>query len=122
MNELFVIMETHAWLSSYTRDGEEGRRPSSFRTPRSQMTSLAASVAEKSLSSDVDVSEIISQANNSVATTLGISADTIGQDYLKVKNPESLAAAAQVSSILSVVGSATGGGNSTAPLYFNREL
>ena len=80
------------------------------------LTTLAASLAEKSLSSESNINDIISQANNTVATTLGISAENIGQDYLKVKNPKSLAAAAQVSSILSVVGSAAGQGDSNAAI------
>ena len=51
----------------------------------------------------------MTSAKSTVATTLGISADTIDEDYLKVKNPASLAAAAQISSVLTVVSSSTGG-------------
>ena len=80
------------------------------------LTTLSASVAEKSLSSDANFDSVIEEANNTVASTLGISSELIGQDYLKVKNPKSLAAAAQVSSILNIVGSAAGGGDNTSAL------
>jgi hypothetical protein len=68
-------------------------------------------VIQKKISdaSNVDAETALTEAKNTVAATLGISAENIDEDYLKVKNPASLAAASQISSVLTVVSSSTGG-------------
>ena len=75
------------------------------------LTTLATSVTQKNIANNSSITpeSALTSAKSTVATTLGISADTIDEDYLKVKNPASLAAAAQISSVLTVVSSSTGG-------------
>ena len=57
--ELLRIMETQAWLSSSRVEGAERENPSSNSKPRSQTTSLAASVAATNSVSAVDRHTIV---------------------------------------------------------------
>ena len=79
------------------------------------LTILSTSVAQKAISNGetATLDDIISSAKTTVASSLGIQADNIDKDYLKAKDPISLSAAAQITSVLNVVSSTAGGSNSS---------